>query len=66
MKNTITINDGDLIALLELLEESRVAFIRQRDSYGRKGDDQMASYMNVKHDEAARMHKRLHDAFMKR
>ena len=66
MKNTITINDGDMIALLELLEVARVAFIRQREAYARKDDDRMVSYMNIKHDEAKRMHDRLHKAFMQR
>ena len=66
MKNTITINDGDMIALLELLEVARVVFIRQREAYARKDDDLMVSYMNIMHDEAKRMHERLHQAFMQR
>lgn len=61
---TITMPQNDIIDILELLEEARVAFAARQADYALKRDSRMADYMSSKYDLAKRMHDHLHNKFM--
>ena len=61
---TLKLNDSDFIALLELLDEAKVAFVQRQSDYALKRDNKMASYMSAKYDEAKKIQEFLHNKFM--